>query len=112
MSGIIKDLWTSRGNSMPPTHHAEIAARLDRLVQQAKLQLLGPHQPKGPGRPSQGIRAEYVRTEIYLSPDVRDAIDRLADRRETRTGHSTSRADVVREALAAYVRAHLPEAGL
>jgi hypothetical protein len=93
---------------MPPTHHAEIAARLDRLVQQAKVQLLT-RQPKGPGRPSQGIRAGYIRTEIYLSPDVRDAIDRLADRRERQTGRSTCRADVVREALAVYVRTHSPE---
>jgi hypothetical protein len=93
---------------MSPTHHADITARLDRLVQQAKLQLLGMRQPKRPGRPSWGIRAGYVRTEIYLSPDVRDALDRLATRREAQTGHSTSRADVVREALAAYVQMHSP----
>jgi hypothetical protein len=96
---------------MTPTHHAEIAARLDRLVQQAKVQLLETRQPKGPGRPSQGFRAGYVRTEIYLSPDIRDALDRLADRRESQTGRLTSRADVVREALAVYVRVHLPEGG-
>jgi hypothetical protein len=62
MSGRIKDLWKSGGNPMTPTHHAEIASRLDRLVQQAKVQLLETRQPKGPGRPSQGIRAGYVRT--------------------------------------------------
>jgi hypothetical protein len=97
------------GNPMPPTNHEDITARLDRLVQQVKL--LSPHQHKGPGRPSQGIRTGYVRTEIYLSPDARDALDRLAACREAQTGRSTCRADVVREALAAYVRAHLPEVG-
>jgi hypothetical protein len=109
MSGIIKDLWKNGGNSMPPTHHEDIIARLDRLVQ--RINMLRPRQPKGPGRPSQGIRAGYVRTEIYLEPDVRDAIDRLAERREAQTGRSTCRADVVREALAAYIQEHLPEAG-
>lgn len=94
---------------MPPTHHADIATRLERLVQQ--INASRPRQHQGPGRPSQGIRAGYVRTEIYLSPDIRDALDRLATRREAQTGRSTCRADVVREALAAYVQVHLPEAG-
>jgi integrase len=41
-----------------------------------------------------------------------DALDRLAARRESQTGRSTYRADVVREALAVYVRAHLPKVGV
>ena len=92
---------------MPPTHHEDIAAKIERALNQ--LRSLKPRQPKGPGRPSQGIRAGYVRTEIYLEPDVRDAIDRLAERREAQTGRSTCRADVVREALEAFVRAHLAD---
>jgi hypothetical protein len=96
---------------MPSTHHADITARLDHLVQQAKVQLLT-RQPKGPGRPSQGIRTGYVRTEIYLPPDVRDALDRLADRHERQTGRSTCRADVVRKALAVYIQEHSPAAGV
>jgi hypothetical protein len=75
------------------------------------------HQKKralqsGPGRPSQGIRAEYVRTEVYLPTAVRDAFDRLVDRREQQTGTPTSRSDVVRDALVEYLRKHLPEAGI
>ena len=66
---------------------------------------------RGPGRPSQGIRAEYVRVEVYLPTDVRDGLDRLADRQQPQTGETTVRADVVREALVAYLREHLLEAG-
>ena len=107
MSGIIKDPGKNGGNPITPTHHAEIATRLDRLVQQAKAQQLT-RQPKGPGRPSQGIRDGYIRTEIYLQPDIRDVLDRLAESREAQTGRSTCRADVVREALAVYIQEHLP----
>jgi hypothetical protein len=91
---------------MPRTYHVDIAARLDRLVQQAKVQSLEMRQPKGPGRPSQGIRAGYIRTEIYLSPDIRDALNRLAESREAQTRRSTCRADVVRETLEMYVQRH------
>jgi hypothetical protein len=65
---------------------------------------------RGPGRPSQGIRSGYARVEVYLPTDVRDALDRLADRQQQKTGQSTVRADVIREALVAYLRTHLPEA--
>jgi metal-responsive CopG/Arc/MetJ family transcriptional regulator len=50
--------------------------------------------------------------EVYLPTDVREALDRLADRRETQTGKSTRRSDLIRDALVAYLREHLPEAGL
>ena len=70
---------------MPPTHHADIAARLDLLVQQINASRPCRHQ--SPGRPSQGIRAGYVRTEIYLEPDVRDALDRAS----TQSGTSCRR---------------------
>jgi len=40
-----------------------------------------PARAEGPGRPSQGIRSGYVRTEVYLPPDVREALDWLAARR-------------------------------
>jgi hypothetical protein len=69
-----------------------------------------PH--RGPGRPSQGIRSGYARVEVYLPTDVRDALDRLADRQQQTTGETTVRADVIREALVAYLRQHLPEAGI
>ena len=65
---------------------------------------------RGPGRPSQGIRSGYARVEVYVPTDVRDALDRLADRREQYTGQTTQRADVIREALVDYLRKHLPEA--
>jgi hypothetical protein len=64
------------------------------------------------GRPRQGIRAEYVRTEVYLPTAVRDALDRLADRQSQRSGQTVTRTDVVRQALEAYIREHLPEAGI
>jgi hypothetical protein len=63
--------------------------------------------PRGPSRPSQGIRSEYARVEVYLPTNVRDGLDRLADWRERRTGQSTRRADVIREALVACLRQHL-----
>jgi len=50
--------------------------------------------------------------EVYLPADVRDALDRLADRHEVQTGKTTRRVDVVREAVIAYLREHLPEAGI
>ena len=76
-----------------------------------KRQTKTPTRP-GPGRPDTGIRSGYARVEVYLPADVRDALDRLADRRETRTGKSTRRSDIIREALVMYLRKHLPEARL
>jgi hypothetical protein len=49
---------------------------------------------------------------VYLEPDVRTALDRLAAVRQRRMGKSTCRADVIREALTDYVREHVPEAGV
>jgi hypothetical protein len=68
-----------------------------------------PH--RGPGRPSQGIRSSYARLDVYVPTEVRDGLDRLADRREQQTGETTVRADVIREALTEYLRKHAPEAG-
>jgi hypothetical protein len=48
--------------------------------------------------------------ELYLPAGVRDALDRLAGRREVQTGKSTRRADVIRDALVAYLREHVPDA--
>ena len=76
-----------------------------------KRQTKSPPRP-GAGRPDTGIRSGYARVEVYLPADVRDALDRLADRREVQTGKSTRRADVIRDALTEYLRKHLPEAGL
>ena len=88
----------------------DIAARLGRLA--AELEAAKHSCPRrGRGRPDLGIRSGYARVEVYIPADVRDALDRLADRRETRTGKSTRRADVIRDALVAYLRKHLPEAG-
>jgi hypothetical protein len=67
-----------------------------------------PH--RGPGRPSQGIRSGYARLDVYVPTHVRDGLDRLADRQQQKTGQITVRADVIREALVAYLRTHLPEA--
>jgi len=68
--------------------------------------------PTRPGRPDTGIRSGYARVEVYIPANVRDALDRLANRRETQTGKSTRRADVIRDALVAYLWEHLPEARL
>lgn len=76
-----------------------------------KRKTKSPPRP-GAGRPDTGIRSGYARVEVYLPADVRDALDRLADRREVQTGKSTRRADVIRDALVAYLREHLPEVGL
>jgi hypothetical protein len=65
-----------------------------------------------PGRPDTGIRSTYVRIEAYIPVEVRDALNRLADRREVSTGKSTRRSDIIRDALVAYLREHLPEVRL
>ena len=67
---------------------------------------------RGPGRPSQGIRSGYARLDVYVPAHVRDGLDRLADRQQQKTGQTTVRADVIREALVAYLQEHLPEAEL
>jgi Arc/MetJ-type ribon-helix-helix transcriptional regulator len=50
------------------------------------------------GRPSTG-RNDHKAVTVYLSPADIAALDRLADRRTVRTGKSTSRSDLVREAV-------------
>jgi metal-responsive CopG/Arc/MetJ family transcriptional regulator len=41
---------------------------------------------------------------VSLPPDVRQGLDRLVSRRAHQTGQSTHRADLIREALAMYLR--------
>jgi hypothetical protein len=77
----------------------------------AKRQAKSP-TTRGRGRPDKGIRSGYARVEAYIPSDIRNALDRLADRREVQTGESVRRTDIIRDALVAYVRDHLPEAGL
>jgi len=62
---------------------------------------------RGPGRPSQGIHSGYARLDVYVPTHVRDGLDR----QQQKTGETTVRADVIREALVAYLREHSPEAG-
>ena len=71
-----------------------------------------PSLPRRRGRPDRGVRREYRRVEIAFPPDVHEGIARLADRRQTQTGRTTRRADIVREAVVAFLRENLPEAGL
>jgi hypothetical protein len=71
-----------------------------------------PPLPRRRGRPDQGIRREYRRVEIAFPPPVYEAVARLADRRQVQTGKTVRRADIVREAVAEYLRRELPEAGL
>jgi hypothetical protein len=73
-----------------------------------------PPQPPPPrrGRPDTGVRSGYKRVEIAFPPPVYEAIARLADRRQMETGRTTRRADIIREAVVAYLREHLPEAGI
>ena len=93
------------------SNHEHVSAALARLV--AQLQAATTSRPRrGRGRPSRRIRSEYARVEAYIPADVRDALDRLAACREAQTGRSTRRADVIRDALVAYLREYLPEAGL
>jgi hypothetical protein len=99
------------GELMPSNSDHDLAARLGRLL--AELEAAKRSRPRrGRGRPDTGIRSGYARVEAYIPVDIRDALDRLADRRETRTGKSTRRADVIRDALVRYLREHLPEAGI
>jgi hypothetical protein len=66
----------------------------------------------GAGRPDTQIRSTHVRVEAYVPPAVRDAVARLADRRQVATGEFVSRSDIVRAALTEYLREHIPEAGI
>jgi hypothetical protein len=96
---------------MMTSNHDHVSAALARLV--AYLQSATPSRPRrGRGRPSRGIRSGYARVEAYIPADVRDALDRLADRREVEKGKSVRRADVIRAAVVEYLRRELPEAGL
>jgi hypothetical protein len=65
---------------------------------------------RGPGRPSQGIRSGYARLDVYVSTSVCEALNRLADRQTQHAGQAVTRTDVIRAALEAYIREHLPEA--
>ena len=90
--------------------HANIAAKLDELVNQLKSANLN-QERKPRGRPNRGIRRGFVRLEIYLAPDQVAAIDAIAASRVTQTGRRASRTHVFREAVAWYLRAHSPENG-
>jgi hypothetical protein len=59
-----------------------------------------------PGRPDTGIRSGYARLDVYVSPDMREALDRIADRQSQHTGQTVTRTDVIRAALEAYVAQH------
>jgi hypothetical protein len=98
---------------MMPSKHEDITTALAHLTDAIQAQAAKPQSPRRRrGRPSQGIRSEYTRVEVYLAPDVRDALDRLADRRETQTSRSVRRSDIIRAALTEYLCQHLPEAGI
>jgi hypothetical protein len=60
--------------------------------------------PRGPSRPSQGIRSEYARVKVYLPTNVRDGLERLADWQGQRTGQSTV-------GLMSFARRWLPTCG-
>lgn len=76
----------------------------------AKCQKNRPLQ-RGPGRPNNGIRSGFARLDVYIKSALRDALDRIADRESQRSGKTVTRTDVVRSALEAYAREHLPDAG-
>ena len=58
------------------------------------------------GRPPTGRNSDRPVT-VYLSPEDRAALDRLADLRTIRTGKNTSRSDLVREAVKMLLQADL-----
>jgi hypothetical protein len=49
---------------------------------------------------------------VYIEPELHDALSRLADRIQHRTGQTTTRSDVTREALRVYLQQRLPDSGL
>jgi hypothetical protein len=53
----------------------------------------------------------HARIDVYVPIETGEALDNIADRQPPRTGKTKTRADIVREALEAYVRKHLPDAG-
>jgi len=93
-----------------PSDREDVSAALARLV--AQLQAAKPSRPRRRGRPDTGIRSGFRRLEVYIQPELYDALSRLADRIEQRTGKSTRCSDIVRAALRAYVQQHLTDAGL
>jgi hypothetical protein len=93
---------------MPTQKRRDIANKPSEVVRQ----LRSTPRREGPGRPDTGIRQKFTRLEVWIDPAVHDALAWLADRTELRTGQKTKRSDVVRQALLAYVREHLPEARL
>jgi len=93
---------------MPAKKRRDIANEPGEVVRQ----LRSTPRREGPGRPDTGIRQKFTRLEVWIDPAVHDALAWLADKTELRTGQKTKRSDIVRDALLAYVREHLPEARL
>jgi hypothetical protein len=85
--------------------HNDITDRLNHVLNQLQS-ASARRERRRPGRPNQHIRGTYKRLDIYLPPDMVSDIDRIAATRETRTGCSAPRVDVIRDALAAYIRDH------
>ena len=86
---------------MPPNPPSDVANTRDGPVSHPNSSC---SRRKRPGRPNQGIRSGYVRVEVYLSPDVRQGLDRLVRQRAQQKGQFTPRAALIREALAMYLR--------
>jgi hypothetical protein len=95
---------------MPSLDVSTILARLNEM--QAQLQAERPPRPRHrPGRPNSGIRSGFTRTEVYLSPAVRDDLDRLAGKTRERTGQTPSRAVLIRAAIEHYLRVAMEGGG-
>jgi hypothetical protein len=58
--------------------------------------------PKRKGRPSKGM-SQFQQVNIYMPPAMVAALDRRVDQEILRTGRKLSRADIIREAVVAYL---------
>jgi hypothetical protein len=56
------------------------------------------------GRPDKGITENYRQVYVRLAPEIIEQLRRLADVRQQRTGKVTSQLDLIREAIAEYLK--------
>ena len=80
--------------------------RLDRLTHELEAATKEPPMdttpPKRKGRPPKGM-SQFQQVNIYMPPAMVQQLDRRVDQEILRTGRKLSRADLIREAVVAYL---------
>src|SRR5688572_10454251 len=100
-----ENIYHANGRSelVPSNSEHDITIRLNRLADELRATMLS-RQRRGRGRPTRlGIRKNFYRSEIYLSPDAIRDLDQVAADMQRRTGTAISRSDLIRTAVDRYL---------